>query len=68
MKTYSQGRTLPAYPWEVVSVGPIPAHDRGSLAGVEVRCMPSYSPFPIGRKAEIVRRQRAFADTLKDML
>lgn len=47
---------LPPIPFENVAIPVLPAHDRASLDGVQVRCLPAYSPFPIGRKAEIVAR------------
>lgn len=50
---------LPALTFEVVPLPVLPAHDRAPLTGVEVRCLAAYSPFPIGRKAEMVRRHLA---------
>lgn len=57
-RTY--GRTYAPLPFEIVPVPTLPAHDRESLSGVTVTCLPPYSPYPIGRKAEVAR---AFADT-----
>lgn len=68
MKTYSHGQTYPAMEFEIVPIPPPAAHDRVSVDGVQVKCMPAYSAYPLGRKAQILRRENAFRDTVKDLL